>query len=285
MRQQITVQYTASEEVANPVELAAFVQKHLESHLKSVEELAVSDCELTLQICRFEFDAARGKVGMKLSGSIDRKPVDESFLCVDLRPKVKRAPSSRMSTEKRRTWRNEHSPMAVFASIIFDLLVGTARACFPSEVAHAIGDPLSCGRVLRALDDCMADVRMFIDQTAGYPESGGWEKYRTGRWRSVLAGLLSIIAAIPIFVLGNGRPGDSTAATFGCLFAGFGISGMIYGWTLLTLPERFYSSEKTGRRLLFSLGFRKSIGIRRFSAAMCLISVLFTTAGLYWLCF
>jgi hypothetical protein len=80
-----------------------------------------------------------------------------------------------------------------------------------------------------------------------------------------------------------GDPASSSAEDFASLATALGLPGLIYGWTLLLLPQDFFLAEQAGRQVLAFVGLRSPSGIRIFAGSLCLISIFLIVFGLYGL--
>ena len=254
MVQQINVEYAAEQELTNPNELSRYVQTEITQHISSLDDVHVSDWDLQIQISSFTF---AGKVKMELSGTIDDKTVKATLLNVNKRPHMS-ARKGYGTYVSKREYEQRNGAILAFVWFICELLRGTVRFMFPSEPARAVGRSFFVGRALRSLDDCLADIRILIDEKIERPESGGHAKHRSAFWTALVTLIVSLAAALVWFVLGSGGANDPTRGIFGCLLIGGGAAGVIYGWNLFMIPKRFFRSEKSGREFLRRSGLGTS---------------------------
>ena len=281
MLQEITVKYAAPEEVADSLEVAEHVRHQIERHVKTIEQVAVGRLTLLVQITWFEFDAARGKIGITLEGSVDEKPIEESFLSIDTRQKLSlnKSPRGRGSYRK---WRQRNSLSVAIVVRFMDLLRSVRRITFPSRIASAIGRPWTNGRALLALEDCLADIYVAIDKAVERPDSGGTAHYRTALRTTVGSAAVTVPAAIAFGTFSTARGGDAISNVVSAMCVGLGLSGFIYGWCLVLLPRQFYLSEAAGRKIMSLSGRKSSAGVRVLGGCLCFMALLFILMG-FWL--
>ena len=96
--------------------------------------------------------------------------------------------------------------------------------------------------------------------------------------------MTTAIAAAAFFMRQN-QVADEFRAVIGCGFAGIGLAGIICGVGLIRLPNQFYLSERSGRRLVELAGVKSPTGIRAVAVGIVLLCLIFLAAGIYWLLF
>jgi hypothetical protein len=280
MRQEITVKYAAPGEVADSLEVAEHVRQQIERHVLTIEQVAVIRLTLLVQITRFEFNAAKGTVGMALEGSADEKPIEASFLSIATRQKLF-LNRYRGGRGRARKWRQRQRNSLSVAIVVrfMDLLRSVRRVIFPSMIASAIGRPWSNGRALLALEDCLADIYVAIDKAVERPDSGGTAQYRTALRTTVGSAAVTVPAAIAFGAFSTARGGDAISNFVSAMCVGLGLSGFIYGWCLVSLPRQFYMSEAAGRKIMSLSGRKSSAGVRVLGGCLCLMALLFIVMG------
>jgi len=281
MLSKITVEYAAPEEVANPLELSEYVRQEIERHMTSIEDVTISNLTLQVQITRFEFNAVKGRIGMKLVGSIDEKPIDASFLSIEDRRELS-LHTTGLGRGSHNKWRRRNSLSVAVVVGFMDFLRSIRRFIFPSMIASAIGRPWSNGRVLLALEDCLADIYVTIDKAVDRPDSGGMAQYRSALRRAVGTAAVTVPAAIAYGAFSSDHGGDAISNFVRVMGVGLGLSGLIYGWCLVSLPKRFSLSETAGRKVMFLSGLKSYAAARLLGGFMCLMSLLFIVWG-FWL--
>ncbi len=266
----VTVKYEAETAIADAAALEYAVQVDIERHLRSITGQTRTEVDLVLSIEGLEFGSNRGRVKLKVDGTINQKTVCKTVVSSD-----------RWSADEYWESQADRYVLRAFANF-FSLIF---RAFLPSTFSSAIGNVRTNGRLLRALDDALAEVRILIDTAMDRPQSSGVDQWKMTKRRALASWFIVSGVAALVFFTRRHQVADQFRAVFGCGLAGIGTAGIVYGLGLIRLPDRFYRSERAGRKLVKLVGVKSPRGIRVVAGGIILLCTCFFAAGVYWLCF
>lgn len=267
---QITVEFSAPDEVADSERLCGWLHDDIERHLLSISEVPIEGWKLHARIERCRMARHEGEVRVALDGTIDDRPIEE-LVAVEDRP----APAGE-------TLEEVHDKATKVA--IANLFTYLGRLFFPSELVRALGRRWISGRLVRAWADCCCELRIRIDRAVKRPDSGGGQMLRRTMRTAVLAALFFTALSIVEKLLFHRQSADAFRAWLACGLIGIGVFGAIASSGLLMLPSRFFQAEQQGLDLVRLFGVKSLAGIRVVAIGLLSISLLFAVApGIYWL--
>lgn len=268
----ITVEFTATDDVADAERLCDWLRDQIERHLLSIQELPIDGWNLTARITACRMAPNFGAVRVAVSGTIDGRPV-EDLITVEDQP----APAGYTIKEQQ-----DKATDLAFTNLFTFL----GRIFFPTELVRALGRRRISGRLVRAWHDCCREIRILIDRTVGRPESGGRQMLRRTMTTAVRAGLFFTALSVVEKLLFHRHQADDFQAWLACGMIGIGVFGAIASSGLLMLPSRFFQAEQQGLALARMFGVKSLAGIRAVAFGLLSISLLFGVApGIYFLAF
>lgn len=267
---QITVEFTAPDEVLDSERLCGWLHDEIEGHLRSISELPIDGWKLHARIERCRMATHEGEVRVALDGTIDGRLIEE-IIAVEDRP----APAGETFEEA-----NDKATEVAIANLFTYL----GRLLFPTELVRALGRRWTSGRLVRAWADCCSELRIRIDRAVERPNSGGGQMLRRNMRTAVLAGLFFTALSIVEKLLFDRQSADAFRGWLACGLIGIGVFGTIASSGLLMLPSRFFQAERQGLDLVRLFGVKSLAGIRFVACGLLSISLLFAVApGIYWL--
>ncbi|QDU92503.1 hypothetical protein [Lignipirellula cremea] len=266
----VTVEYAASQPVADAASLEQVLQTKIEQHLQSLSRPVIHNADLTVCVESMELKANFGRVVMSLKGPINHTVVCETVISTD-----------RPADEDYQTSESDRFVMQAFQNF-FTLFFRMLR---PSPLGSAIGSIRTNGRLLRALEEGLAEIRIAINSALGTPESSGGRDWSLAKRRALIGGLGAAGIAAAVFLMRRAQVADEIRALFGCGLIGVSIAGVVLGIALVRLPDCFYLSDQAGRRVVKLAGVKSPGAIRAVGAGIVLLGAAFTAAGIYWIVF
>ena len=259
----VVVNYDANTEIRDPTELQDAMAQSLCRHLRDVSEAAKTQIRIWIRVTDVEIQANFGQISLELSGSVDGRSFHRIIRRFD-------RPSTSMMREADK-----------LAAV--NLITFLYRWIFPSVEGRAFGSSHLNGRILRAYEDAMADVRRCIDCELGRPVSSGHADWNAAKWGALAIACVSLLITLPIAYARRNVAGDPFNLGTGSFFLSITLPVTWLALSVLRLPERYLMSEKSGRDLVTLIGVKSYFAIRSVAVGAVILSSAIALIGAFLL--